>query len=243
MAHTGLGPDVEDVETETFFLHLFQNELPDSGGAGKQRGGTGVETALVLYQVPRAIFNSMGATSRVLIGQGLFGGYPPPGVPGLHVVGSDVLEQLAAGQKLPTDLYQLARERTLKGQYKLERTARPSRMIQKGDVVSVVASGGAGYGDALERDPAAVAKDVREKRVSAQLAETIYGVALDTATGEADASRTEARRKEMRQARLARAKPYAEFLAAWSQRKPPEEMLSCYGSWPDAKPNKPVMRL
>ncbi len=243
MAHTGLGPDVEDVESETFFLHLFQNELPDSGGPGKHRGGTGVESALVLYHVPRAVFSSMGATTRVLIGQGLFGGYPPPAVPGIHIVGTDVLEKLGKGEPMPTDFRELATARPLAGQYRFERTMRPSRMIGKGDVVSVIASGGSGYGDVLEREPAAVARDVREHRVSPRAALEIYGVVLDPATGEPDGEATAARRAEIRQERLARGKPWAEFMAEWSKLRPPDDMLTCYGSWPDAKPVRPVMRL
>jgi N-methylhydantoinase B/oxoprolinase/acetone carboxylase alpha subunit len=243
MAHTGLGPDVEDVETETFFLHLFQNELIDSGGAGKFRGGTGVESALLLYHVPRAVISSMGATTRVLIGQGLFGGYPPPAVPGIHVVGSDAIEKLGKGEPLPRDVRELAEKRAIAGQYRFERTARASRMIGKGDLVSVVASGGSGYGDVLERDPALVARDVREQRVSSRAAVDIYCVVLDAASGEVDAEATAEMREQARKDRLARGKPWAEFMAEWSQRKPPEDMLSCYGSWPDAKPVRPVMRL
>jgi N-methylhydantoinase B/oxoprolinase/acetone carboxylase alpha subunit len=242
-AHTGLGPEVEDVENETFFLHLFQNERVDSGGPGKFRGGTGVQTMLVLYQVPRAVVSSMGATTRVPIGQGLFGGYPPPAVPGVHVAGSDVLERLGRGEPTPTDLVELVRDRAIRGEYRLERTARPSRMIQRGDLVSVVASGGAGYGDVLERDPALVAKDVREQRVSARAAGEVYGVVLDGATGAPDLDGTARRRAQLRAGRLARGKPWAEFIEAWSRRRPPEEMLSCYGRWPDAAPVKPVVRL
>ncbi|MBN2575016.1 MAG: hydantoinase B/oxoprolinase family protein [Deltaproteobacteria bacterium] len=243
MAHTGLGPDVEDVETETFFLHLFQNELRDSGGPGKFRGGTGVESALVLYHVPRAVISSMGATTRVLIGQGLFGGYPPPAAPGIHVVGTDAIEKLGKGEPLPRDFRELAEKRQLGGQYRFERTTRASRMIGKGDLVSVIASGGSGYGDVLERDPARVARDVREQRVSPRAALDTYGVVLDAASGMPDDEATARKRAEIRQERLAHGKPWAEFLAEWSQRKPPEDMLACYGSWPDAKPVRPVMRL
>jgi acetophenone carboxylase len=242
-AHTGLGPEVEDVESETFFLHLFQNELMDSGGPGKYRGGTGVQTAVVLYQMPRAVFSSTGSTTRVLLGQGLFGGYPPPGVPGLHIVGSDVLERLRSGLPVPRDVYQLVQERSIQGEYRFERTARTSRMIAKGDIVSVIASGGAGYGDVLERDPALVARDVREQRVSLRAATEIYCVALDPASGEADLGQTERLRAAARRQRLERGKPWSEFMAAWSQRKPPDEMLSWYGSWPDAKPVRPIIRL
>jgi len=179
----------------------------------------------------------------VLIGQGLFGGYPPPAVPGIHVAGSDVLEKLAAGEPLPRDFRELAGKRQLEGQYRFERTARPSRMIGKGDLISVIASGGSGYGDVLERDPSEVARDVREQRVSPRAAAEIYCVVLDPASGEADLEATAQRRKEARQERLSRGKPWAEFMAEWSKLKPPEDMLSCYGSWPDAKPVRPVMRL
>ena len=116
-------------------------------------------------------------------------------------------------------------------------------MISKGDLVSVIASGGAGYGDVLERDPTLVACDVREQRVSPRAAAEIYCVVLDPASGEADLEETTKRRAEARQARLARGKPWAEFMVQWSKQKPPEDMLSCYGSWPDGKPVRPVVRL
>ena len=57
-----------------------------------------------------------------------------------------------------------------------------------------------------------------------------------------DAPETEWRRASERQARLARGRPYAEFEAEWLQRKPPEEILANYGSWPDARPLQPLMR-
>ena len=57
-----------------------------------------------------------------------------------------------------------------------------------------------------------------------------------------DAAATGQRRADERQARIARGRPYAEFEAEWLQRKPPEEILTWYGSWPDAKPLQPLMR-
>jgi N-methylhydantoinase B/oxoprolinase/acetone carboxylase alpha subunit len=59
-------------------------------------------------------------------------------------------------------------ERFENGASKYYRPTRASRMIGKGDVISVIASGGSGYGDVLERDPALVARDVLEHRVSAR---------------------------------------------------------------------------
>ena len=57
-----------------------------------------------------------------------------------------------------------------------------------------------------------------------------------------DMAATEERRTSEHQARLARGKPYAEFEAEWSQKRPSDEILAYYGSWPDAKALQPIMR-
>jgi N-methylhydantoinase B len=54
--------------------------------------------------------------------------------------------------------------------------------LRRGDVVRVVTGSGGGWGDPLERDPAAVADDVRNGFVSLAAAERIYGVVLDPGT-------------------------------------------------------------
>ncbi|MFC1849236.1 hydantoinase B/oxoprolinase family protein [candidate division CSSED10-310 bacterium] len=242
-AHYGRGPDVEDVENETMFLHLFQNELIDSGGPGKYRGGTAVQTMLLLHHTPRAFINTMGVTSRITVGQGLFGGYPPPIVPGVQISGSDVVELFQAEKAVPRDIIELARDKVIHGDYRFERTARPSRLLMKGDLISAIGSGGGGYGDALERDPLLVMKDVKQKRISYQAARDIYKVALDPDTGHCDLEETQKMRQAERKDRLTRGKPYAEFIKEWSLLKPPDEMLINYGTWPDAKANRPIIRI
>jgi len=52
-------------------------------------------------------------------------------------------------------------------------------------------------------------------------------------TLEADLQATERAREEERQDRIKRGKPYAEFEKEWTTKKPPEEALKCYGTWPD----------
>jgi acetophenone carboxylase len=74
------------------------------------------------------------------------------------------------------------------------------------------------------------------------VAENIYQVVWDPQRRRVDFAATEERRAAERQARLARGKPYAEFEAEWSQKRPPEEILAFYGSWPDARALQPVMR-
>ena len=61
-------------------------------------------------------------------------------------------------------------------------------------------AGAGGVGDPLERDPEAVAKDVRWSLVGRETAESEYGVVLDQ-DGSVDASATESRREELRGSR------------------------------------------
>jgi N-methylhydantoinase B len=61
--------------------------------------------------------------------------------------------------------------------------------------------GGGGYGDPLTREPDAVARDVREQKVTAEAARAVYGVVLEdgtvsTAATSADRDQQRARRRE-----------------------------------------------
>ncbi|MGH2871499.1 MAG: acetone carboxylase subunit gamma, partial [Solirubrobacteraceae bacterium] len=67
------------------------------------------------------------------------------------------------------------------------------------DVQYVRFMGGGGYGDPIDRDPEAVARDVAERLVSVAVARDIYGVVLDGAA--VDGVATGARRLEIRRAR------------------------------------------
>ena len=58
--------------------------------------------------------------------------------------------------------------------------------------------GGGGYGDPLTRDPAAVARDVKNDKVSIKAAREQYGVALDEKTFAADEEATRLLRQQMR---------------------------------------------
>ena len=56
--------------------------------------------------------------------------------------------------------------------------------VRAGEVVRIRTTGGGGWGDPLERDPALVVRDVQWRKVSAEAASADYGVVL---TGEIDA--------------------------------------------------------
>jgi N-methylhydantoinase B len=69
--------------------------------------------------------------------------------------------------------------------------------IEEGDVFRHEVAGAGGFGDALERDPSAVARDVRNELVSPRAAKDDYGVVVDEA-GVVDVGATERLRVQLR---------------------------------------------
>ena len=62
--------------------------------------------------------------------------------------------------------------------------------IRRGDVFRHVLAGAGGWGDPLERDPAAVLRDVRNELLSPEKAAADYGVVVDTRAWTVDAAAT-----------------------------------------------------
>jgi N-methylhydantoinase B len=56
--------------------------------------------------------------------------------------------------------------------------------IRRGDALQHVLGGAGGWGDPAERDPARVAYDVAEGKLSAEHAHREYGVSVDSVTAE-----------------------------------------------------------
>jgi N-methylhydantoinase B len=80
----------------------------------------------------------------------------------------------------------------------------PSKLtmtVKSGDIFRHVLAGAGGWGDPLERDPAAVLRDVRNELLSPVKALADYGVAVDTKSWTVDTAATERRRVEMAKAR------------------------------------------
>jgi N-methylhydantoinase B len=73
------------------------------------------------------------------------------------------------------------------------------------DIAEIASYGGGGFGDPLERDPAAVARDAREHAIPPRSVGAVYGVVLGP-TGAVDATATERLRTSVRSERLARAR-------------------------------------
>jgi acetophenone carboxylase len=183
----------------------------------------------------------------MLVGNGLFGGYPSSVGPGVSIENSNVLELMARGEKnIPTSPEEIIEGRVIEGDYNLPSsiTPRPARVVYAGSLsAGFGAAGGQGYGDVLEREPQSVVDDVRNEIISEWTAANVYQVLYDIETWTADKGKTAELRKSEREDRLRRAKNYEEFEKEWLKKKPPEDQLTYYGSWPDAKINYKIIRL
>lgn len=162
---------IEALESE-FPLLVDRYELvPDSGGPGKFRGG------LSIVREVRGLGRDLtvggwGCDHRIPA-RGLFGG--GEGVPGgFHLVGAD-------GEVRQT-----------------VRSTVPAVSLRAGDWLRICTSGGGGFGDPLERDPALVSRDLLAGKISPPAAESIYGVVLRAGEIDIDATeRLRARRREL----------------------------------------------
>ena len=244
------GSDGEEAEADQPVLHLWQKHQTDSPGNGKFRGGASGYTASVFYGVPESKRpGTVGGVviPRILVGQGLFGGYPSNAAPGVGIENSNILELMAKGEKnIPTSPEEIIRGRLIKGDYLLPgpTSPRPPRVVYEGSVsAGGGAPGGKGYGDVLEREPQAVVDDVRNEIISRWTASNVYHVAYDAETWTADEEETRRLRKLEHETRLSQGRSYDEFEKEWSLKKPSEDQLVYYGSWPDAKTVKPVIRI
>lgn len=158
-------------------LHPLEVErygmVENSGGPGRFRGAPAYRRQ---YRVraPGGVQMVMRSDRRQFLPYGLDGGCP--GTPSWNIVnpGPDQRTEPV----MPMEAVRLA----------------------EGEVFCHIGAGGAGQGDPLARDPALVAEDVAEERITADYAEAVYGVVLD-ADGAVDTEATGAARAALREAR------------------------------------------
>ncbi|WP_199537115.1 hydantoinase B/oxoprolinase family protein [Spongiactinospora gelatinilytica] len=166
----GRAPDVEMTELTQPLLYLWRREEPDTGGAGRQRGGLSGSVCVIPHGT-RGSMTAMftGSGKAASMSPGLAGGYPGGTQTDLVVHASGARAALAAGW-IPATVGELG------GEHRLVQAHDEVRVEPDGVIVLRWAAGG-GYGDPLLRDPAAVARDVAEGKVSDEAARTLYGVA------------------------------------------------------------------
>ena len=133
----GANTPVEILESDTPLVVKQRELIPDSGGAGRQRGALGRRE---VFWVPDDAYAPSGPVTLAMQSgrfrippDGLFGG--KPGAKAQFLVNGK-----------PGNPYGITR-------------------LRAGDTVVMDAAGGGGYGEPGERDPAALARDVAEGRV------------------------------------------------------------------------------
>jgi N-methylhydantoinase B len=196
-------PNVEDNELFHPVLYLWRRELPDSGGAGRYRGGNGCEAAVVAHKTERINWVTVAAEVAVP-GPGLFGGYPTSTNRYQLVKQAGVGAFFERTGRMPESLSELDGEIDWVGPKTFD------RVTEADDVWVFAWSGGGGFGDPIERDPEAVLADVAAGRVTHGWAERAYGVVIAGEAGSerVDAAATASRRREIIAERLSQARPW-----------------------------------
>ena len=228
--------EVESLESHLPFLYLYRGFHQDSCGHGKYRGGVGMDYAVKIHAVPSAALGTWGFGSKITLAQGLFGGYGVPALPFLAISKSNMDDMLRnTDANIPNSARMLYHEQAIKGHYNLRGYPCVAEPTREGDLVAGGTGGGGGYGDPIERDPSKVMKDLETGTISHWAAKNVYKVVYDEKRLAVDEEKTKALREQERKDRKTRGKKFAQFEKEWLKKKPSDETLEFYGSWPTPK--------
>jgi N-methylhydantoinase B len=187
---------IGNVETAEYNLpvrYRWRRQRADTGGAGRFRGGVGMEMAYELVGVEgRAHSMLVSSGCEQPTSSGLNGGHP--GAPNAF----RIVPRGATASCFDSELAEI-----------LDPDPKSANALERGDVVMNVYTGGGGMGDPIERDPQLVLADVAAGLVSVDEASSTYGVEL-VASGaghQLDDDATAHRRLEERRRRLGGATP------------------------------------
>lgn len=189
--------NVETLEAAFPVRYLFRRRAPDTGGPGKHRGGTGMEFAIVPHDAPDGGIHYVltGKGADFPMSDGFAGGYP--GAPNQYIW---VQNNEAEVQDVNVDTRFVQSVDEMPGE--LQPISWGVFPLMGEDAFYLRWNGGGGFGDPLEREPAAVLVDVREGTVSLEAARDVYGVVLTDGAEAVDEEGTAAAREELYAARL-----------------------------------------
>jgi len=158
----GANTPVEIFESDTPIIVEKRELLTDSGGPGKMKGGLGKRE---VFRIPDDEYAPIPPVNLgIQAGRYI---YPAEGLFGGKA--GTKAQFLVNGR--PGNSYGLTQ-------------------MKPGDVVTIDAPGGGGYGNPLERDVDMVVNDVKQGYVSIKSAKNNYGVVIDPQTNEADKIKT-----------------------------------------------------
>lgn len=166
-----LVPNIETDEMNFPIKTLRHEYIIDTGGAGKFRGGSGVDYTIEFRGVDPDV--SVFGDGAVIPAYGLNGGKQGSLNEGYLNRGREDEKQLSSNEGW--------------------------NRAKSGDTITVLSAGGGGWGDALDRDPAAVFEDIRNEMLTVARAREWYGVVITNDV--VDETATERLRKELRAAK------------------------------------------
>jgi len=156
---------VESIELKCPVIVESRRLRPDSGGAGRYRGGLGMATEVT--NLVEGYWNLSTIGRHRCPPWGLWGGRP----------GANAAHLLRTGPDVPFEKVDVRR-----------------RWVPAGASAVVLTAGGGGWGDPFERPPDRVLDDVRAGYVSIDAAGAEYGVVIDRAGMSVDVEATRAQR-------------------------------------------------
>jgi N-methylhydantoinase B/acetone carboxylase alpha subunit len=220
--------DIGDIETSWELwepmLYLGRTVKPNTGGAGRYRGGNGLESVRLVWKAQDAVFQHVGH-GKVFVNGGMFGGYPSATGYRRSAHDTDVFDRIDARLPLPThdhDPEHSEIEQLVSGRHVVDDKALTlPEPYADGDLYVSCIQGGPGLGDPLERATALVRRDLEDGHVLPRYVEDLYGViARKSADGawQIDEPATAARRAVLRRERAAKAVPVADWLKTERER-------------------------
>jgi len=189
-------PNVEHTEQSFPVLFLYRKELPDSGGAGRFRGGMSAESCFIPHNTEEIVQDTLSSGNAAPTSPGMMGGYPSTTNRYAYVTGSDIAERFARAE-MPEDIDEVTGT-------PVHLELRQQNLTQRAsDVYAVRWCGGGGFGDPMERAPEAIQSDLDNFAITEGAARDIYAAVLDE-NGQVDSDATVRHRERLRAERVAR---------------------------------------
>ena len=164
--------DVEVYELGDPVLLLWRRININSGGAGRHRGGMGMDAAFTVRQGESLVGQNF-LTGTELPGKGFAGGMPSGACASRVLHNTNVVELIASG-KLPSSAALLS------GKEDPDLRANTTNIhLGDQDVFHAVAAGGGGLGDPFLRPAAEIAADLNDELISVAAAEQLYGAVVN----------------------------------------------------------------
>lgn len=188
-------PNIEHTEQSFPLLFLYRKEVPDSGGAGRFRGGLSAESCFIPHNTAAITQDTLSSGNAIPTSTGMMGGYPGATNVYRFVKGTDILERLERRDMIE-DITEVKGENVTLGLRQENFTQ------QAADVYAVIWTAAGGFGDPFERPAELVFDDWRNGAVTAKAARELYGVAIDEAKETLDEAGSKTLRESVRRGRI-----------------------------------------